>query len=123
MTTSETAPAEVAAEAVLTVTPSATAKLAELLTQESDAERLALRVGVSPGGCSGYTYDMFFDSEQSESDNEIVLNDKVRVVIDPESAAMLRGATLDFEDGLQGAGFHLDNPNAKKSCGCGNSFC
>lgn len=110
-------------QAILTVTPAATAKVAELLAQEAQSERLALRVAVAPGGCSGFTYDMFFDSEKSDADNELVLSDSVRVIIDAESAEMLRGATLDYEDGLQGAGFHLDNPNAKQSCGCGNSFC
>jgi iron-sulfur cluster assembly protein/iron-sulfur cluster insertion protein len=107
---------------IITVTEAATAKIAELLSQEADSDRLALRVAVRPGGCSGFSYDMFFDSDMAEDDSVDQVADNVKVAIDAASAQMLSGATLDYSDGLQGAGFHIVNPNASKSCGCGNSF-
>ncbi len=115
MSTTETA-------RIITVTEPAIAKVGELLGQEADGQSLALRVAVRPGGCSGFSYDMFFDSEIAEDDNVDNVAEGVRVVVDSASAQMLKDATLDFSDGLQGAGFHIINPNASKSCGCGNSF-
>ena len=79
------------------------------------------RVAVRPGGCSGFSYEMYFDTDKAEDDVE-KLFDEVRVVVDPSSAELLVGATLDFKDGLNGAGFAIDNPNAQKTCGCGKSF-
>ena len=105
----------------VTLTDNAIAKVAELLAAEEGAEALALRVAVRPGGCSGYSYDMFFDSEIADDDVIREFGD-VRVVVDSESAALITGATLDFSDGLQGAGFHISNPNATRTCGCGSSF-
>jgi iron-sulfur cluster assembly accessory protein len=105
----------------VTLTDGAAAKVAELLAEESGADELALRVAVRPGGCSGYSYDMFFDTEIA--DDDIVRSfGTVRLVVDPESAALIKGATLDYKDGLQGAGFHISNPNASRTCGCGSSF-
>ena len=105
----------------VTLTGTAVAKVAELLAGEEGAEQLALRVAVRPGGCSGYSYDMFFDSEIA--DDDIVREfDGVRVAVDPESADLINGATLDYNDGLNGAGFHITNPNATRTCGCGSSF-
>ena len=82
---------------------------------------MALRVAVRPGGCSGFSYEMYFDTDKAEDDVEKTF-DEVRVVVDPSSAELLVGATLDFKDGLNGAGFAIDNPNAQKTCGCGKSF-
>lgn len=107
---------------IITVTDAASAKIADLLSQEPDGDKLALRVAVRPGGCSGFSYEMFFDADIAEDDNLDNVSDSVRVVIDMTSAQMLLGASLDYSDGLQGAGFHIENPNASKSCGCGNSF-
>jgi iron-sulfur cluster assembly protein/iron-sulfur cluster insertion protein len=104
----------------VTLTDVAIAKVAELLAQE-DGDTLALRVAVKPGGCSGYSYEMFFDSE-FDADDVVREFEGVRVVVDPASAELLTGATLDFSDGLQGAGFHITNPNATRTCGCGSSF-
>jgi iron-sulfur cluster assembly accessory protein len=104
----------------ITLTDSATSKVAELLAQEGNDE-LALRVAVRPGGCSGYSYEMFFDSEIADDDVRTEYG-QVKVVVDPASAPLLIGATLDYKDGLQGAGFSIDNPNATRSCGCGQSF-
>jgi iron-sulfur cluster assembly accessory protein len=105
----------------VTLTEPAAAKVAELLAQEEDAEGLALRVAVRPGGCSGYSYEMFFDAEQAE-DDVVREFSGVRVLVDAASAELLTGATLEYSDGLQGAGFHITNPNATRTCGCGSSF-
>jgi iron-sulfur cluster assembly accessory protein len=105
----------------VTLTEDAAAKVAELLAQEEGAEGLALRVAVKPGGCSGYSYEMFFDSER-EDDDVVRQFGTVTVVVDAASAELLTGATLEYSDGLQGAGFHITNPNATRTCGCGSSF-
>jgi iron-sulfur cluster assembly protein/iron-sulfur cluster insertion protein len=104
----------------INLTDAAAAKVAELVKQEGNPE-LALRVAVRPGGCSGYSYEMFFDSEFADDDLVSQYGD-VKVVVDPSSAPLIMGATLDFKDGLQGAGFSINNPNAQRSCGCGQSF-
>ena len=105
----------------VTLTDNAAAKVAQLLAEEEGVEELGLRVAVKPGGCSGYSYEMFFDAEQA--DDDIVREyGGVRVLVDPASAELLTGATLDYSGGLQGAGFHITNPNATRTCGCGSSF-
>jgi iron-sulfur cluster assembly protein/iron-sulfur cluster insertion protein len=105
---------------MITLTDTASVKVKELISQEGQ-DGLMLRVAVRPGGCSGYSYEMFFDSEKDAED--MVLEQLgVAVVVDPSSAQMLVGATLDYKDGLQGAGFAIDNPSAQKTCGCGQSF-
>jgi iron-sulfur cluster assembly accessory protein len=96
-------------------------KVAQLLAEEDEGTELALRVAVKPGGCSGYSYEMFFDSEVM-SDDVVREFGAVRVVVDAASAELLTGSTLDYSDGLQGAGFHITNPNATRTCGCGSSF-
>lgn len=103
------------------LTDAAIKKIAELLAEEEGADSLALRVAVRPGGCSGYSYDMFFDSDLA-GDDIVRSFGAVTVVVDPESAELVKGATLDYRDGLQGAGFHITNPNATRTCGCGSSF-
>lgn len=105
---------------MITVTESAASKVKSLIEAEGD-DALALRVAVRPGGCSGYSYEMFFDADITAEDiaSEVA---GVKVVVDPASADLLKGATLDFKDGLQGAGFAIENPNAQRSCGCGQSF-
>ncbi len=104
----------------VTLSDAAAVKVGELLAQEGNPE-LALRVAVRPGGCSGYSYEMFFDSEIADDDVVRSFGD-VKIVVDPESAELLKGSTLDYKDGLQGAGFHISNPNATRTCGCGSSF-
>ena len=104
----------------ITLTDSAAAKVSELVAQEGNPE-LALRVAVRPGGCSGFSYEMFFDSDFAD-DDQVSTFSGVKVVVDPASATLIMGATLDFKDGLQGAGFSINNPNATKTCGCGQSF-
>jgi iron-sulfur cluster assembly protein/iron-sulfur cluster insertion protein len=120
MTTTVTTPETPITEPI-TLTESAIAKVAELIAAEAAEEQLALRVAVKPGGCSGFNYDMFFDSEIA-ADDVVRTFGAVQVVVDEASAPLLTGSTLDWTDGLQGAGFHITNPNATKTCGCGNSF-
>src|SRR5256885_2023065 len=105
---------------VFNLTDAASAKVRELLVAEGDPS-LALRVAVRPGGCSGYGYEMFFDADLADDDAVLEFGG-IKVVIDPASAPLLGGATLDYKDTLQGAGFHVSNPNATRSCGCGQSF-
>jgi iron-sulfur cluster assembly accessory protein len=105
---------------VIVLTDIATDKVRTLMEQEGVAD-LALRVAVRPGGCSGFSYEMFFDTDVAE-DDETLDYSGVKVVVDPSSATLLEGATLDYKDGLQGAGFAIDNPNAQRTCGCGQSF-
>ena len=105
---------------MITLTDTAASKVKELIDAEGEPG-LALRVAVRPGGCSGFSYEMFFDGEFDAEDN-ITEYGPVKVVVDPASAQMLVGATLDYKDGLQQAGFSINNPNATKSCGCGQSF-
>ncbi len=104
----------------VTLSDSAARKVADLLAQE-DSDELVLRVAVRAGGCSGYSYEMYFDSEIASDD---ILGEQggVKVVVDAKSAELLKGSTLDYADGLQGAGFHVSNPNATRTCGCGSSF-
>ncbi len=102
------------------LTDTAIAKVRELVEAEGDPA-LALRMAVRPGGCSGFSYEMFFDS-QFEVDDIVEEFEDVKVVVDPQSVERLRGSTLDYKDGLMGAGFAIDNPNVTRSCGCGNSF-
>jgi iron-sulfur cluster assembly accessory protein len=105
---------------VIVLTDTATDKVRTLMEQEGVAD-LALRVAVRPGGCSGFSYEMFFDTDVAEDDKTLEYSG-VKVVVDPSSASLLEGATLDYKDGLQGAGFAIDNPNAQRTCGCGQSF-
>jgi iron-sulfur cluster assembly accessory protein len=105
---------------VITLTDNAAHKVSELIKSEGE-DGLALRVAVRPGGCSGFSYEMFFDTDIDAEDVQASFGD-VKVVVDPSSAQLLSGATLDYKDGLQGAGFAIDNPNAQRTCGCGQSF-
>ena len=104
----------------ITLTDGAIAKVSDLLAREGN-DALALRVAVRPGGCSGYSYEMFFDSELTD-DDIVAQQGAVKVVVDSASAELLKGATLEYTDGLQGAGFNISNPNATRTCGCGSSF-
>jgi iron-sulfur cluster assembly accessory protein len=105
---------------VVEVTDKAAAKIGELIAEEGD-DNLALRMAVRPGGCSGFSYEMYFDSEIEDADL-VEEYAGIKVVVDPQSAEMVKGSTLDYKDGLMGAGFAIENPNVTRSCGCGNSF-
>jgi iron-sulfur cluster assembly protein/iron-sulfur cluster insertion protein len=108
---------------MITLTDTAASKVRQLLDAEGAAE-LALRVAVRPGGCSGFSYEMFFDGDIAADDAEASFGDdgRVKVVVDPASAQLLEGATLDYKDGLEESGFAITNPNASRTCGCGQSF-
>jgi iron-sulfur cluster assembly protein len=108
-------------ETLLSLTPTAAAKIKELMAEEADAETLVLRVAIQGGGCSGFQYGLGFDNGVAEGDHELVL-EGVQVVVDPFSAPYLQGATIDFLNSIQESGFKIDNPNASSSCGCGHSF-
>lgn len=105
---------------MITLTDSAATKVKQLIDAEGD-ESLALRVAVRPGGCSGFAYEMFFDSDVANDDVAVDYSG-VRVVVDPASAQLLTGAELDYKDGLEQSGFAITNPNAERTCGCGQSF-
>ena len=101
------------------VTDSAVKKLLELKQVES--EESFLRMAVKPGGCSGLSYEMFFDTDKF--DNDIFESyDGVEVGIDSQSLPHIKGSTLDYKEGLMDSGFSIDNPNATRTCGCGDSF-
>jgi iron-sulfur cluster assembly protein/iron-sulfur cluster insertion protein len=108
---------------MITLTDTAASKVRQLLAAEG-AEDLALRVAVRPGGCSGFSYEMFFDGDIAADDTSAQFgeDDAVRVVVDQASAQLLEGATLDYKDGLDESGFAITNPNASRTCGCGQSF-
>ena len=111
---------DVARSQGVTLTPTAAAKISELIDSEENNE-MVLRLGVKRSGCSGFAYDLFFDSTVEPSDivNE---TDGVRIAVDAESAEMVAGAVMDFkDDGESGSGFAIENPNESGSCGCGNS--
>ena len=105
---------------MIALTDAASTKVKELLDAEGNPQ-MFLRVAVRPGGCSGMSYEMFFDSDIASDDIETEYG-PVKVVVDPASSQYLTGATLDFKDGLQGAGFSINNPNTTRTCGCGQSF-
>jgi len=106
---------------MVSLTAPAALKVKQLITDEGD-QSLALRIAVRPGGCSGFSYDMFFDSAIDTTDT-VAEFEGVKVVVDSASLEHLNGAEVDYRDGLQGAGFAINNPNVERSCGCGNSFC
>ena len=106
---------------MITLTDTAATKVKELLEAEGATE-LALRVAVRPGGCSGFSYEMFFDGDIAAEDETATYLEGVKVVVDPQSSQLLEGATLDYKDGLNQAGFSITNPNASRTCGCGQSF-
>jgi iron-sulfur cluster assembly protein/iron-sulfur cluster insertion protein len=107
---------------MIALTDTAAGKVKQLMEAEG-APELYLRVAVRPGGCSGLSYEMFFDTEKAADDVTVAYGDgDVLVVVDPASAQYLSGASLDYKDGLQDAGFTINNPNAQRTCGCGQSF-
>ena len=104
----------------MNVTQNAARHLRTLLDAQKQSAGKGLRVHITKGGCSGMHYEMTLD-EKKEGD-AVVERDGVEFFIDNESAEYLRGATLDFCDGLTASGFQISNPNASRTCGCGTSF-
>ena len=105
----------------VTLTKEAIAKIASLL-EKSQKKDHALRITVVPGGCAGFSYKFEFDNTADPKADAIYSFDNIKVAIDKESMQFMNGAMIDFVDTLQGSGFKITNPNAKRSCGCGNSF-
>ncbi len=111
---------DIQAEAIV-LTPTAVEAVRSELSKHA-MEGKALRLFVDPGGCSGYRYGMSPASQVHESDRQFDYPDGVRIVIDPESFGFMRGSTIDFVSDSLGGDFHISNPNAVWSCGCGKSF-
>jgi iron-sulfur cluster assembly accessory protein len=105
---------------ILSITDNAAEKVKGLMEQEGE-EDLALRVGVRPGGCSGFQYSIYFDDEIND-DDEVIEAKGLKVVIDAMSVPYIMGSEFDYVDGLMGAGFAVNNPNVQGGCGCGSSF-
>jgi iron-sulfur cluster assembly accessory protein len=105
---------------MINVTENAARHLRLLLQEQSNAENKGLRVRIDKGGCSGLQYEMLLDQKQDE--DAVIERDGVAFFVDQESGAYLEGATLDYKEGLTGAGFRIVNPNAARTCGCGTSF-
>jgi iron-sulfur cluster insertion protein len=117
---SATAPAHTPAPAPILFSDNAALKVRELITEEGNPN-LQLRIYVSGGGCSGFQYGFAFE-EGVGNDDIVVEKEGVRVLIDPVSMQYLAGASVDFQDNLDGSRFVINNPNAKSTCGCGSSF-
>jgi iron-sulfur cluster assembly protein len=106
---------------MITLTDKAAEKVNEFMSaQTGTVETAGLRVGVRGGGCSGFQYLLAFDEER---DGDIIVEDHgIRLLVDGPSIPYVRGSTVDYVDGLQGAGFKVENPNVIAACGCGSSF-
>ena len=105
---------------MVSLTENASKKLEELLKAENKTG-YGLRLLVQPGGCSGYSYGLDF-AEKPEEEDAVFENGGFKVFVEKNAIPLVDGATIDFVEDLKGSGFHIANPNAKKSCGCGNSF-
>lgn len=106
---------------MITITDKAASQISQLQQQENHAQNSNIRVSVQGGGCSGLMYDLAFDASIQDSDQ--VFEDKgIKILVDKKSLLYLLGTSLDFTDGLNGKGFQFVNPNASRTCGCGESF-
>lgn len=106
---------------MITVSDSAKSEVLRLKSEDSLPDNAFIRVGVKGGGCSGLTYEMDFDTDLNEEDK--VFEDKgVKIVVDKKSFLYLVGTELEYSGGLNGKGFEFKNPNASRTCGCGESF-
>jgi iron-sulfur cluster assembly protein len=107
-------------EAIITITDKAIEQIRHLSKTDNPNGLAGLRLAVTGGGCSGLSYKIEF-SDLKEKDNILEFGN-IKVLVDPKSVIYLKGIVLDFKDGLNGKGFVFDNPNAKNTCGCGESF-
>ncbi|GAB3016130.1 iron-sulfur cluster assembly accessory protein [Cyclobacterium sp. 1_MG-2023] len=106
---------------MIIVSEKAKDRILELRQEENRNEEENIRVSVKGGGCSGLMYDLGFDNKTTDSDQ--IFEDKgVKIIVDRKSLLYLAGTTLEFTDGLNGKGFQFVNPNASRTCGCGESF-
>lgn len=106
---------------MVTLTDAARSEVARLI-KENSLEDSVLRMGVRGGGCSGLSYTLGFDKDTTDYDHLIEFDSGVKVAVDMKSALYLKGTEVDFTTDLLGGGFKFNNPNARKSCGCGSSF-
>jgi iron-sulfur cluster assembly protein len=106
---------------MIKVTDKAKDRILDLKQDENKQSERHLRVSVTGGGCSGLMYNLSFDQEVSEAD-QVFEDNQVKILVDKKSLLYLLGTTLDFSDGLNGKGFQFINPNASRTCGCGESF-
>ncbi|MDJ0867705.1 MAG: iron-sulfur cluster assembly accessory protein [Myxococcota bacterium] len=106
---------------IIELTDSASERVRDLLDREGKLASHGLRLKVVGGGCSGLSYQLGFDDQITDNDNEFHAGE-VRVIVDDKSAVYLAGTTLDYVDTLQESGFKIENPNARSTCGCGQSF-
>lgn len=113
--------ADVNVSSEIIISEKAAKEIKRIMDENNIPETYGLRVGVKGGGCSGLTYNLGFDEEQREGDTLIESGD-VKLFVDGKSLFYLSGTELDFSDGLNGKGFIFNNPNATKTCGCGDSF-
>ena len=106
-------------EMVVTLTEKAASKVKQMIVKEKK-EGYGLRLGVVSGGCSGYMYEVAL--EKASKENDAVFEDKgIKIFMNPESVPFMKGSTDDYKESLQNSGFKIDNPNVKRSCGCGHS--
>ena len=108
-------------ETEIRITDKAVKEIKRIMDENKVPDTYGLRVGVKGGGCSGLTYSLGFDIEPREGDT-VIEQESVKLFVDGKSLFYLMGTELDFTDGLNGKGFVFNNPNAKKTCGCGESF-
>lgn len=106
---------------MITVTERAVKEVHRIVVEQKLSKNTVLRLGVKGGGCSGFSYTLGFDDKPGEMDQTFEI-DGITVACDPKSFLYLNGTQLDFEESLMGRGFKFGNPNASKSCGCGESF-
>ena len=106
---------------MISITDRAITEVERIVSEQNLPDETVLRVGVKGGGCSGFSYSLGFDDSVQETDQIFEANG-VKVVCDPKSFLYLNGTQLDFEESLMGRGFKFGNPNASKTCGCGESF-
>ena len=112
---------QVSLQSEIDITEKAIKQVKRIKEENNIPETHGLRVGVKGGGCSGLTYQMGFDGEVKDSDT-VLEKDGLKIIVDGKSLFYLAGTVLDFSDGLNGKGFVFNNPNATKTCGCGESF-
>ena len=106
---------------MISITDSAFKKIVSLLNEENNSE-LTVRVYVEGGGCSGFSYGFTFDEKMNEDDTNISSDIDTKILVDSTSIQYLDDSTIDFDSGINGKGFVIDNPNVKSTCGCGSSF-
>jgi len=106
----------------VTITEKAAGEIKRVIEEQKMPAETVLRIGVAGGGCSGFQYSLGFDNTTDETKDQVTDQHGISVAVDKKSSLYLDGTMVDFHDGLEKRGFTFENPNAVKSCGCGNSF-